>query len=271
MAIAVVATLLTPHVLSGSATVPLIAAGSGDRDRGRDPGGAARCKMTAMPQMVALFNGVGGGAVALIAWVEYRHHYGGDFALQDRDPVAVRGDRRLDLVLGFEHRVRQASGDPPGPPDQAPRANVHQSRPAADRGRIGGRAGRRYPLAGAVHPRDPRVRGGARKHGRAADRRCRHAGRDLAAERVHRPVRGRDRNRARQHGADRRRDDRRRLWHDPHQPDGQGDEPIGAGDRRRRIRRRGRGAGRRCGRGWQRALDHAPRTSRSSCPTRVRS
>ncbi len=28
--------------------------------------------MTAMPQMVALFNGVGGGAVALIAWVEFR-------------------------------------------------------------------------------------------------------------------------------------------------------------------------------------------------------
>ena len=29
-------------------------------------------KMTAMPQMVALFNGVGGGAVALIALVEFR-------------------------------------------------------------------------------------------------------------------------------------------------------------------------------------------------------
>ena len=29
--------------------------------------------MTAMPQMVALFNGVGGGAVALISWVEFRH------------------------------------------------------------------------------------------------------------------------------------------------------------------------------------------------------
>ena len=29
--------------------------------------------MTAMPQMVALFNGVGGGAVALISWAEYRH------------------------------------------------------------------------------------------------------------------------------------------------------------------------------------------------------
>jgi H+-translocating NAD(P) transhydrogenase subunit beta len=32
---------------------------------------AKQVKMTAMPQMVALFNGVGGGAVALIAWVEF--------------------------------------------------------------------------------------------------------------------------------------------------------------------------------------------------------
>jgi H+-translocating NAD(P) transhydrogenase subunit beta len=34
---------------------------------------ARTVKMTAMPQMVALFNGVGGGAVALIAWVEFRN------------------------------------------------------------------------------------------------------------------------------------------------------------------------------------------------------
>jgi H+-translocating NAD(P) transhydrogenase subunit beta len=33
---------------------------------------ARRVRMTAMPQMVALFNGVGGGAVALIAWSEFR-------------------------------------------------------------------------------------------------------------------------------------------------------------------------------------------------------
>ena len=33
---------------------------------------ARQVKMTAMPQMVALFNGVGGGAVALIAWAEFR-------------------------------------------------------------------------------------------------------------------------------------------------------------------------------------------------------
>jgi NAD(P) transhydrogenase subunit beta len=37
---------------------------------------ARQVRMTAMPQMVALFNGVGGGAVALIAWVEFRHSGG---------------------------------------------------------------------------------------------------------------------------------------------------------------------------------------------------
>src|SRR5205823_9846411 len=43
---------------------------------------ARQVKMTAMPQMVALFNGVGGGAVALIAWVEFRdsHGYSGQAA-----------------------------------------------------------------------------------------------------------------------------------------------------------------------------------------------
>jgi H+-translocating NAD(P) transhydrogenase subunit beta len=37
---------------------------------------ARSVKMTAMPQMVALFNGVGGGAVALISFVEYRESLG---------------------------------------------------------------------------------------------------------------------------------------------------------------------------------------------------
>ena len=32
-----------------------------------------RVQMTEMPQMVALYNGLGGGAIALIAWAEYRH------------------------------------------------------------------------------------------------------------------------------------------------------------------------------------------------------
>jgi NAD(P) transhydrogenase subunit beta len=74
MAIAVVATLLTPHVLSGSATPWLILLGLVIGTAVGIPA-ARNVKMTAMPQMVALFNGVGGGAVALIAWVEYRHKF----------------------------------------------------------------------------------------------------------------------------------------------------------------------------------------------------
>jgi H+-translocating NAD(P) transhydrogenase subunit beta len=74
MAIAVVATLLTPHVFSGTSTVILIVVGLALGTAIGIPA-ALRVKMTAMPQMVALFNGVGGGAVALIAWVEYRHHF----------------------------------------------------------------------------------------------------------------------------------------------------------------------------------------------------
>ncbi|HET6503604.1 MAG TPA: NAD(P)(+) transhydrogenase (Re/Si-specific) subunit beta [Amycolatopsis sp.] len=67
MVIAVVATLLTP----GMGNWVLIALGIALGALVGVPA-ARRVKMTAMPQMVALFNGVGGGAVALIAWVEFR-------------------------------------------------------------------------------------------------------------------------------------------------------------------------------------------------------
>ena len=46
---------------------------------------ARSVKMTAMPQMVALFNGVGGGAVALVAFVEFRH--GHDLPLDTLVPI----------------------------------------------------------------------------------------------------------------------------------------------------------------------------------------
>src|SRR5438552_12609780 len=85
MAIAIVATLLTPHVLSGSSTPWLIALGLVIGTAIGIPA-ARNVHMTAMPQMVALFNGVGGGAVALIAWIEYRHHFGIDFPLKTEIP-----------------------------------------------------------------------------------------------------------------------------------------------------------------------------------------
>jgi len=68
MAVAVVTTLL----LDGIGNWGLIVAGI---VIGTAVGVIAsiRVQMTAMPQMVALYNGVGGGAVALIAWSELRH------------------------------------------------------------------------------------------------------------------------------------------------------------------------------------------------------
>jgi NAD(P) transhydrogenase subunit beta len=69
MAIAVVATLLNP----GEGNWGLIALGLALGTAVGVPA-ARNVKMTAMPQMVALFNGVGGGAVALISWVEFRHY-----------------------------------------------------------------------------------------------------------------------------------------------------------------------------------------------------
>ncbi len=69
MGIAVLATLLNP----GEGNWGLIALGVALGVAVGVPA-ARNVKMTAMPQMVALFNGVGGGAVALISWVEFRHY-----------------------------------------------------------------------------------------------------------------------------------------------------------------------------------------------------
>src|SRR5712692_10567687 len=59
MLIAVIATFFAADVKGG---VPIILAGFT---------GARMVKMTAMPQMVALFNGAGGGAAALVAILEF--------------------------------------------------------------------------------------------------------------------------------------------------------------------------------------------------------
>jgi NAD(P) transhydrogenase subunit beta len=67
MAIAVIATFLSP----GEGNWGLIALGLALGIAVGVPA-ARQVKMTAMPQMVALFNGVGGGAVAIISWVEFR-------------------------------------------------------------------------------------------------------------------------------------------------------------------------------------------------------
>src|ERR1700755_3148074 len=71
MAIAVIATLLVPDVNNIILIILGVAIGTAV-----GVPAARQVKMTQMPQMVALFNGVGGGAVALIAWVEFRESGG---------------------------------------------------------------------------------------------------------------------------------------------------------------------------------------------------
>jgi NAD(P) transhydrogenase subunit beta len=84
MAVAVIATLLIDEVGDYGLIVLGIAIGTAV-----GVPAARNVKMTAMPQMVALFNGVGGGAVALISWAEYRHalETGGNPALETLIPI----------------------------------------------------------------------------------------------------------------------------------------------------------------------------------------
>ena len=84
MGIAVIATLLIESV----GDYALIALGVAVGTAVGVPA-ARSVKMTAMPQMVALFNGVGGGAVALISLVEYREalEVGGNPELEALIPI----------------------------------------------------------------------------------------------------------------------------------------------------------------------------------------
>jgi NAD(P) transhydrogenase subunit beta len=88
MAVAVVTTLL----LDGMGNWGLIFLGLGI---GTAVGVIAsiRVQMTEMPQMVALYNGVGGGAVALIAWSEIRHgiSLGHEIPLDELIPILFAG------------------------------------------------------------------------------------------------------------------------------------------------------------------------------------
>jgi H+-translocating NAD(P) transhydrogenase subunit beta len=86
MAIAVAATLLNREIENYGLIILGIALGSiiGAVS-------ARAVKMTAMPQMVALFNGVGGGAVALVALAEYHEQipHPGDIAADVLVPILI--------------------------------------------------------------------------------------------------------------------------------------------------------------------------------------
>ena len=81
MAVAVVTTLLLDGIGNWGVIVGGLAVGSAV-----GVVASIRVQMTEMPQMVALYNGVGGGAVALIAWSEFRHAPP-DFPLDEFVPI----------------------------------------------------------------------------------------------------------------------------------------------------------------------------------------
>src|SRR5437879_11238292 len=93
MLIAVVATFFAQDA---QGSVPLILAGMAV---GGVAGfaGARVVKMTAMPQMVALFNGAGGGAAALVSILEFSRELG---AGRGTPPFGVTLPTLLALVIG---------------------------------------------------------------------------------------------------------------------------------------------------------------------------
>ena len=147
--------------------------------------GARRVPMTAMPQMVAIFNGAGGGAAALVAdgRVPARHRRAprgaAVAAVHDRDP-ARRGDRR-GLADRIGDRLRQAAGHRGRPSGQVPRITVRDRRPVRrppGAGRLPGRLRQQRPAVPALL----RVGAGAGRAAGDADRRRRHAGGRLPAQ-----------------------------------------------------------------------------------------
>src|SRR5207244_6210093 len=96
MAIAVADTLLRPGIHKWGLIVLGLAIGTAV-----GVPAARSVKMTAMPQMVALFNGVGGGAVALIAWAEYRRRFTGDSGEWDTTVMVASLFAAIIGSLGF--------------------------------------------------------------------------------------------------------------------------------------------------------------------------
>ena len=127
MGIAVVATLITVRDTArstGSSSSRGLALGV---VLGVPP--AKKTKMTAMPQLVALFNGVGGGTVALIAWAEFIEtdgfaHYRGDAVggrwssgrCSPRSSVRCRSGARWWRSSSCRNRSRRTSRSVSSPP-----------------------------------------------------------------------------------------------------------------------------------------------------------
>ncbi len=87
MGIAVVATLIKIRDTASINWILIIAGLAIGVILGVPP--AKKTKMTAMPQLVALFNGVGGGTVALIAWAEFIETKGFSSFKPDQSPTVA--------------------------------------------------------------------------------------------------------------------------------------------------------------------------------------
>ena len=225
---------------------------------------ARTVKMTAMPQLVSLFNAVGGGAAALVAIDDF-------IRLNSRAPL----DTTIFVVLGaligsvtFSGSLiagGKLQGLIPGKPIYVPGGQLVTIALAVVAvlgtlalilGAAGALTLEQQRDAGAAGRRRAR-RPDLRDHDGPADRRRRHAGRHQPPELVHRN-RGRDgRLRARQPGPDHRGRPRRCVRRDPDQADGRRDEPLDHQHHGRRLRWRRRG-----GRGGRRRRRHGPRDRR---------
>ena len=87
MGIAVVATLIKVRDTAAINWVLIVAGLAVGVILGVPP--AKKTKMTAMPQLVALFNGVGGGTVALIAWAEFIETKGFSYFKPEQTPTVA--------------------------------------------------------------------------------------------------------------------------------------------------------------------------------------
>ncbi len=84
MALAIVATLFQPGLVNYWLVAPAIVIGAAI-----GIGSAQRVRMTAMPQMVAIFNGMGGGAAALVSTLEFHHYVGNHLSLAGGEAVTM--------------------------------------------------------------------------------------------------------------------------------------------------------------------------------------
>ena len=209
--------------------------------------GARRVKMTAMPQMVALFNGLGGGAAALVALADYHDTVGLAGHVETKIIISILFSAVVGSVsfagsmIAFGKLQDIVTGNPVTVPGQRLVTGAHLR---CDPGRV-------RLTSRPAHESQALLVGHLRRlsHPRRADgdgdRRRRHARRHLAPERVHRPGNGVDGLRPLEQRPHHLGHPRRSVGQPAHPDDGQGDEPVARQHGVRRVRhgrqRRGRG------------------------------